>query len=221
LRAPPDSPGCWWLARLTQRRCGWHHRANPRGSSGRCKSGKQRVHVYSGNEKAIMGRFGAAGCFAARGSRRGVATPCRLRVPTRLAPPERGGETPSDWADPHVVLWILVQRDGGLLHCHIHHARTGCSTIEVGSRSKDRVHTGSPRAPTLSRSIVRLVRTVFAEVLHPPSSGQSPREHRGEIAGNSDPTYGLGSGARPRGRQNASGVGEHSSQLCLRPAAAT
>jgi hypothetical protein len=130
------------------------------------------------------------------GARCGDATPAEGSRPPGSSGARRRGSFCR--TDPRVVLWILVQRDGGLLHS----ARAGRSIIEVGSRSKDRVHTGSPRAPT-PIAVPRAARPpgVRGSLFHPPSPGPSPGEHRGRSAGNSDLAYGLGSGARPCGRQ--------------------
>lgn len=80
--------------------------------------------------------------------------------PARPAPPERGGEIFSGRADPRVVFWTSVQRDSGLLHS----TRTGRSIIEIGSRSRDRVYTGSTRAPITIEVLCGL-------------SAQHPRKH--------------------------------------------
>jgi hypothetical protein len=99
------------------------------GSNGRCEPGKQRIPVTQGKRKRCLGRLGAAGCSAARRPRRGAATPRRLTasrpsallrsaVARSLAGSDRPPQDPSD------------------------QARTGRSSIEVGSRSTDRVHTG-------------------------------------------------------------------------------
>jgi len=123
--------------------------------------------------------------------------------PARLAPSERGGEISSGWADPRVVLWILVQRDGGLLHS----TRTGCSIIEIGSRSIDRVYTGSTRAPIPIAALCGLSAQPPRKHLPPTRSRIKPRGASGQDRWQQRPCtrtsaaeQGLEAGSRQRNR---------------------
>jgi hypothetical protein len=138
--------------------------------------------------------------------------------PARPAPPERGGEIFSGRADPRVVLWILVQRDGGLLHCRFHKARIDHSITEIGSRSIDRVYTGSTRAPITIAVLCGLSAQPPRKHLPPTLSRTKPMGASGQDRWQQRPCLRTRQRSKASRPADASGAGEHSSHLCLRPA---
>jgi hypothetical protein len=161
-----------------------------------------------------MGRFGAAGCFAARWSRRGVATPRRLRVPARLAPPERGDEAPQSDRPECGPLdsgpegrWFTPQHTGRSLHYRgrISVERPGAHGFVPGSDSY--------RGPSCGLS-ARCPR----KPLPPALSRTKPTGASGQSRWRQRPCLRTRQRSKALRPADASGVGTRSSQLRLRPA---
>jgi hypothetical protein len=155
----------------------------------------------------MLGRPSAAGCFAARW----LTTRCGDATPPERTPPDR-------------LLWSAVVRSSPVDRPPLDpsdHAGTGRSNIEVGSRSRDRVYTGSTRAPIPIAVLCGLSAPYPRKHLPPALSRIKPREASGQgrwqqrpCARTSAAEQGLEAGRRQRSQDTRFAIG------CLVSAAA-
>jgi hypothetical protein len=97
-------------------------------------------------------------------------------------------------------------------------AGTGRSTIEIGSRSRDRVYTGSTRAPIPIAVLRGLSAQTPRKHLPPALSRTKPMGASGQDRWQQRPCLRTRQRSKASRPADASGAGEHSSHLCLRPA---
>jgi hypothetical protein len=159
LRKPPNGPGSWWLARLTQRRCGWHHRSEPSRFERPMRVGQAaRTGLLREREsdngpfrrsRLLRSTLAEARCgdaTPAEGSRPPGSSGARRRdpsvEPTRVWSSGFWSRGTVVYSTAHGPVAPLSRSDLG--------RKTGCTRVRPGLR-------------LLSRSTVRLVRPVSAE----------------------------------------------------------